>query len=242
MGAKILIIEDDAEFLDSLRTHLEESGYTISTEADGEKGIQRALSEHFDLIISDLGLPKQSGFDVCREVRFNNNNVPILILSAQSDVFDKVIGLEIGADDYLTKPFHHRELKARIDALLRRATRSAAHNSNGKDNLIFKGLVIDRERMKVSRDGEPISLTATEYRALETLAQSPGRVFSREELRDQVWGYAASSFDQTVTTTFHRLRHKLEKDPSNPEYIFAVRGVGYRFADESGGEQEKKRN
>ena len=242
MSAHILIIEDDVEFLDSLRTHLESLGHKVGVETDGGKGINRALAEHFDLIISDLGLPTQSGFDVCREVRFHNNNVPILILSANTDVFDKVIGLEIGADDFLTKPFHHRELSARIDALLRRANRANAINRKEKQEIRFKDLVIDRERMKVTRGSDLIPLSATEFRALEVLAANPGKVFSRDELRDQVWGYAASSFDQTVTTTFHRLRHKLEKDPSSPEYIFAVRGIGYRFADvgENAENQEKR--
>ena len=231
MAAHILIIEDDLELIASIRSHLEPLGFRLTAESDGEKGIARALDEHFELIISDINLPTRNGFDVCREVRYHHNNVPILILSAHNDVFDRVVGLEIGADDYLVKPFHLRELTARIEALLRRANRAAEENRKQSGKIVFQDLEIDRERMQVTRGGELIALSATEYRVLETLAQSPGKVFSREELRDQVWGYAASSFEHTVTTTLHRLRAKLEPDPAEPRYIFSVRGVGYKFAE-----------
>ena len=144
---------------------------------------------------------------------------------------DRIIGLEIGADDYLVKPFNVRELAARIDALLRRAHRAAIDRKGSDEVLVFDNLSIDRTRMKVTRDGEVIALSATEYRVLETLAMSPGRVFSRDELRELVWGYSATSFDHTITTTLHRLRSKLEKDPANPRYIQSVRGIGYRFVE-----------
>ncbi len=231
MSARLLIIEDDLELLQQLRAELLPLGYDVESASDGETGLTKALSDSFDLIIADVKLPMRSGFEICREVRFNRRNVPILILSAQSDVLDKVIGLEIGADDYLVKPFHARELTARIDALLRRAKRSATSASPSEESLTFGDLTIDRPRMKVTRAGETISLSATEYRVLETLALQPGKVFSRNELRDAVWGYAASSFEHTVTTTLHRLRSKIETDPSHPVFIHSVRGVGYRFVE-----------
>lgn len=232
MGARVLIIDDDKDLLSTLRAQLRPLGYDVETAEDGEKGLARALAEDFDIIIVDVMMPNRGGFDVCREIRFHKNNVPLLILSGQNDVMDRVVGLEIGADDYLMKPFHMRELTARVDALLRRANRAAeAVVDEAPQNIDFGSLQIDRLRMKVTREGEVVPLTATEYRLLEVLASEPGRVFTRDELRDAVWGYAASSFEHTVTTTLHRLRSKIEKDAQNPKFIISVRGVGYRFAE-----------
>ena len=231
METRLLLIDDDADLLKTLTLHFRELGFEIDTASDGESGLAKALSGQYDLIVADLKLPGRSGYDICREIRYHKNNVPVLILSAQSEVMDRIIGLEIGADDYLVKPFNVRELAARIDALLRRAHRAAIDRKGSDEVLVFDNLSIDRTRMKVTRDGEVIALSATEYRVLETLAMSPGRVFSRDELRELVWGYSATSFDHTITTTLHRLRSKLEKDPANPRYIQSVRGIGYRFVE-----------
>lgn len=233
MDSRLLLIDDDLDLLAALRSHLEPLGYKIETCSDGKAGLAKALNEQYDLIVADVKLPGLSGFDICREIRFNRSNVPLLILSAQNDVMDRVVGLEIGADDYLIKPFNVRELTARIDALIRRATRAAAEAIVEDEQLVFDTLTIDRSRMRVTKGDEVLALSATEYRVLETLALHPGRVFSRDQLRDAVWGYSASSFEHTVTTTLHRLRSKIEDNPSEPRFIISVRGVGYRFVERS---------
>lgn len=233
MDATLLIIDDDQDLLDTVRSQLTALGYQVETSSSGKEGLEKGLRGDYDLIICDLRLPGMSGYDICREIRYQKNNIPILMLSAQSEVVDKVIALEIGADDYLTKPFAIRELSARIDALLRRAYRALEKQNEDKDSISIGELHIDRTRMKVLVRGELVSLSATEYKLLEHLALHPGKVFSREDLRDAVWGYAASSFEHTVTTTLHRLRNRVEADPSNPRYILSVRGVGYRFVEPS---------
>lgn len=231
MGPNLLLIDDDENLLRTLGSRLSEAGFQVETCNNGEQGFHRAMSDDFDLVIADLKMPGRSGFDICREVRYNKISVPFLILSGQDDVMNKIIGLEIGADDYLTKPFDVRELVARIEALLRRANRAAREKTLEKKIIVHKDLSIDRTRLKVMRGQETIALSPTEFRVLEVLAAEPGRVFSRDELRDAVWQYSASSFDHTITTTLHRLRAKIEPNPANPTYIHSVRGIGYRFAE-----------
>ena len=232
MGPKLLIIDDDIDLLHSLHSNLTSMGYEVITESNGEAGLQKAVADTYDVIISDVVMPGRSGLEICRELRSNRNCVPILFLSGQDDIVDRVVGLEVGADDYLIKPFHIRELTARVDALLRRVERIQLAVSQTDDQLVLvRGeLVIDRPRMKVTQKNELLSLTATEYRLLEALALRPGKVLSRDDLNELVWGYATSSYDHTITTTMNRLRSKLEPNPRQPLYIKAVRGVGYRFA------------
>lgn len=233
MSGKVLIIDDDRDLCHSLQIELQNHGFQVDSAESGELGLEKARKLKYDLIVLDVGLPDRGGFEVCRELRAGGDEVPVLILSARSSLLDKVVGLEIGADDYLEKPFHVRELVARLQALLRRSRKTSRESQTSDTLLTFGTLSIDRARMRVMRGDTLVQLSSTEFKLLETLALSPGVVFSREQLRQLVWGYTASSFDHTITTTFHRLRSKLEPIPSQPTYIFAVRGVGYRFVERS---------
>lgn len=231
MGARLLLIDDDRDLLTSVRAQLTELGYSVDTASNGEEGLTMALDQHYQLIMSDVMMPGRNGFDVCREIRFHGSAVPFLFLTGQGDVLDRVVGLEIGADDYLVKPFHPRELIARVEALLRRANRPADSGEPKGQLVTFGPLTIDHERMKVSLNGEEIHLTPNEFRLLEMFLSSPGRVFSRDDIRNGVWGYSNASYDQTVTTAINRLRQKIEPAGSKVQFIHAVRGVGYRFAE-----------
>jgi len=230
---KILVIEDDEEIIELIEINVEHLDYELDTAVDGEKGLKMAKSGHYDLIILDLMLPKLDGMEICKRLRSENDNTPILMLSAKSEEFDKVLGLELGADDYLTKPFSIRELLARIKANLRRVEVDKKDNA-GKampEDLTIGELSIEPGKHKVTISGESVSVTPKEFELLYLFAANPGKAFSREELLEQVWGYQFEGYDHTVNSHINRLRNKIEKDPSDPTYLKTVWGVGYRFVE-----------
>lgn len=233
----ILIVEDNKDLLNLLKINLGDQGYEIFTARDGLSALDMYHNQHPDLIILDIMLPKMDGLDVCKSIRKENPAIPILMLTAKAEEVDKVLGLEIGADDYMTKPFSIRELLARIKAIFRRM-----HvNSNGDEHqdvvLEFDDLVLDTSKRKVILAGETIELTSKEYDLLHLFFSNPGKAYSREELLDTVWGYSYEGYSHTVNSHINRLRSKIEDDASNPHYIRTVWGVGYRFAD-----SEEKKN
>ncbi len=228
----ILIIEDDADIARLLELHLRDVGHDVYVAKDGATGLKHALAHAYDLIILDLMLPGMEGLEVCRNVRTKPNYTPILMLTAKSTELDRVLGLEIGADDYLTKPFSIRELLARVKALFRRMEALEAHRDPGKQHMIQTGdLMIDVEKRKVTLCGKAIDLTAKEFDLLLQFAQHPGRVYTRSQLLDLVWGYAHAGYEHTVNSHINRLRAKIERDTSHPQYILTVWGIGYSFTE-----------
>lgn len=225
----VLIVEDEKNIVDILRFNLQRVGYQILESFDGEDGLQKAISENPDLILLDVMLPKMNGFDVCRSLRSHGNNVPVIILTAREEESDKVLGLEIGADDYITKPFSMRELVARVGANIRRTAMTVPAASVPMP--VAGNLSIDTDSHQVFRDGQSIDLTQREYELLTFLASHPNKVYSRISLMEQVWNYGYVGDDaRTVDVTVRRLREKIEKDPANPVYILTRRGAGYFFA------------
>jgi DNA-binding response OmpR family regulator len=225
----ILVIEDDPAVGQALVDGIGYEGYGVHWEDTGGGGVAYARDQSPGLIVLDVRLPDGSGFDFCREMRQLGLRQPILMLTVQSDPVDKVLGLEMGADDYLTKPYHLRELIARIRSLLRRAYGELA--STEADILYAGDLTIDRTRATVSREGKAISLTPTEFRLLVFLAQHPGQVFSRGQLIENVWGSDAEFYDdKTVSVHVRRLREKIEPEPGDPHIVLTVPGIGYRLA------------
>ncbi len=229
----VLIVEDEKSIVDIVRFNLEREGYAVKTAYDGEAGLNSAQEENPDLILLDVMLPKMIGFDVCRILREKGNNVPVIILTAREEEADKVLGLEIGADDYITKPFSMKELMARVKANIRRTSMQQATAAEPAGAAANGGLVINTESYQVSKRGKPIDLTQREYELLAFLAASPGKVYSRIDLMEQVWNYDYVGDDvRTVDVTVRRLREKIEDDPANPVLILTRRGVGYYFAGE----------
>lgn len=230
---KILVIEDDKEIIELIEINVEHLDYKIEKALDGEQGLQKAKNESYDLIILDLMLPKIDGLEVCKTLRSENINTPILMLTAKSEEFDKVLGLELGADDYLTKPFGIRELLARIKANLRRVEVDKKENVSKQDQQELKigALTIQPAKRKVMKAGETISLTPKEFELLHLFATNPGKAFSRNELLQEIWGYQFEGYDHTVNSHINRLRNKIETDPSEPVFLKTVWGVGYRFAE-----------
>ena len=229
----VLIVEDEKNIVDILRFNLMREGYRTIEAYDGEDGLNKARSEHPDLILLDVMLPKMIGFDVCRTLRQEGNNVPVIILTAREEETDKVLGLEIGADDYITKPFSMRELIARVGANIRRSAMiSAASASTAETAMPVSGdLSINTDSHQVFRAGKAIDLTQREYELLTFLASHPNKVYARADLMEQVWNYGYVGDDvRTVDVTVRRLREKIEKDPANPVYIQTRRGAGYYFA------------
>ena len=227
MLRKILVIDDDIGIANVIRDHADPAIYQIEYEPSGERGLKSALRKHFDLIVVDLGLPQMSGFDVCRELRAKKPLQAMIMLTSRAEEIDKLIGFELGLDDYVTKPFSVAELFARIHAIIQRSERI---DKIDESCLKFGALEIDLATKLAKRNGLVLQLTSREFELLAVLAKCPGKTFSREELMAEVWGYQASGFDPTVTTHLSRLRSKLEPDPSHPTYILTVFGVGYRFA------------
>jgi DNA-binding response OmpR family regulator len=226
----VLVIEDDADLGRLLEMHLVDAGCEVEWVKDGLSGDRTALRGGHDLIILDLMLPGKDGFDICRAVRAQHSRVPILILTARSSETDCVVGLELGADDYLTKPFSVRELLARVKALFRRADLNAAPDGGPPAERIRRGeLTIDPTTHSVSLADRGIELTPKEFDLLLHMARHPGRVFTRAQLLDEVWGYSHTGYEHTVNSHINRLRGKLEPDPSDPQWILTVWGVGYRF-------------
>ena len=233
MSETILVVEDELVLRETLAYNLEKQGYEVHTAEDGPTGVDLAHEVAPDLILLDIMLPGLDGFEVCRLVR-KEMNVPILMLTARTDEIDKIVGLEVGADDYLTKPFSMRELLARIKALLRRVrmTReevAAEVEDKAPHQLIFDNLVIDMDRREVFLDGESLDLRPKEYDLLLSLAENRGRALSREQLLENVWEWDYTGGSRTVDVHIRWLREKIEPDPGHPVRIITVRGVGYRF-------------
>lgn len=227
MNKKVLIVDDEKNIVDILRFNLNKDGFETIEAYDGEQGVEMALSQKPDLILLDIMLPKMDGFAVCRKIR-QTMNTPILMLTAKEEEVDKVLGLELGADDYITKPFSTRELMARVKANLRRMVLEDDTKTNGS-KLQYGTLVIDIDRYEVKRDNKVIELTLREFELVKFLALQPSQVYTRENLLEKVWGYEYYGDVRTVDVTVRRLREKLEKDPAEPEYIITKRGVGYFF-------------
>ncbi|MGC9522762.1 MAG: response regulator [Anaerolineae bacterium] len=229
----ILVVEDELVLRETLAYNLAKQGYRVATAADGYRAVELAEKERPDLVLLDVMLPGLDGFEVCRVLR-QAYNAPIIMLTARDDEIDKIVGLEVGADDYLTKPFSMRELLARIKAQLRRVRllreefADQAEQAAGQE-LRFGDLVIDPDRREVSLGGKPLSLKPMEYELLTYLAQNKGRVLSRDQLLEQVWGWDYTGGSRTVDVHVRWLRKKIEEDPANPTRIVTVRGIGYRF-------------
>jgi DNA-binding response OmpR family regulator len=233
MTHRVLIIEDDPDIARLVRMHLNDIDCQADIIGDGREGVSRFNQGHYDLVVLDLMLPGMDGLAVCREIRRAEGYVPILMLTAKSSELDRVLGLEMGADDYLTKPFSVLELQARIKALFRRTEALTTRWTNPPEQaLIDRGdIVIDVTRHQVKVRGEPVELTAREFDLLLHFASHPGSVYSRIQLLDSVWGYNHEGYEHTVNTHINRLRTKIEADPANPRYILTVWGVGYKFAE-----------
>lgn len=226
MAKNILIIEDEKPISEIVKFNLEKEGYTVLVAYDGEEGLHKAITSYPDLVLLDVMLPKLDGFQVCRKIR-ETSTVPILMLTAKEEEVDKVLGLEMGADDYITKPFGMRELLARVKANLRRNENSGSNNLEGV--LSTGGLTIDFSKYEVRKDKNVIELTSREFELLKFLAVQAEQVFTREQLLKQVWGYEYYGDIRTVDVTVRRLREKVEDNSANPEYIMTKRGVGYYF-------------
>ena len=229
----VLIVEDEKNIVDILRFNLERKGYRTLEAYDGEEGLRKARSEKPDLILLDIMLPKMIGFDVCAALRKDGDNVPILLLTAREEEDDKVRGLEIGADDYITKPFSMREVIARVEANIRRTAMSVPAGAAAADSAmpVAGDLAINTDSHQVFRAGKAIDLTQREYELLTFLASHPNKVYSRVDLMEQVWNYGYVGDDvRTVDVTVRRLREKIETDPANPVFILTRRGAGYYFS------------
>ena len=227
IAKRILIIEDEASISDIIKFNLIKEGYQVETAYDGQEGLRKAL-ENPDLILLDVMLPLMDGFQVCKKVR-ETSNTPILMLTAKEEEVDKVLGLELGADDYITKPFGMRELIARIKANIRRSDFMEDKLNAPADVQTFGNLEIDMNRYEVRKNGTALDLTLREFELLKYLAEHEDKVFSREQLLEEVWGYEYYGDIRTVDVTVRRLREKLEDDPSEPRYIMTKRGIGYHF-------------
>ena len=232
VGSKVLVVEDDRTLLEVLQYNLTKEGYDVLTASDGAKGLETARSNKPDLVILDVMLPKIDGYEVCRILR-KEMTVPILILTARSEETDRVVGLEVGADDYVTKPFSMRELMARVRAMLRRTEmmKKEVVSASGAPSSSLKigDFEIDTARHRISRGGIALELSRMEFALLDFLARNEGQVFSRDHLLEKVWGYDFSGDTRTVDVHVSWLRRKIEADPAHPEHLLTVRGVGYKF-------------
>jgi len=233
MNKKVLLIEDDPIIADLLEIHLKDLDLKLESADDGESGLEKAINNDYELVILDLMLPKMDGLDVCKGIREKKKSMPILMLSARAEEFDKILGLELGADDYMTKPFSIRELLARIKSIIRRVKvlKEGDPDNAPKKELKFDTLFIDLNKRKVILDGDVIELTAKEFDLLALFALNPGRAYSRENLLNIVWGYQFTGYEHTVNSHINRLRAKIEQDPSQPRFIKTVWGVGYKFVE-----------
>ncbi|MGB1236563.1 MAG: winged helix-turn-helix domain-containing protein [Pseudomonadales bacterium] len=226
---RILIVEDQTEIAQLLQLHLGDLGAKVTHVDDGNRGLQLAQSCEWDLLILDIQLPGASGLDICRAVRRDQRYVPILLLTCRSSELDRVLGLDIGADDYMTKPFSVMELIARVKALFRRMSALQQVSPQVVQALRLGSLCIDSTLHRVTLDGNAVELTAREFDLLRYFAEHPGRVFRRSELLDSVWGYGHEGYEHTVNSHINRLRAKIERDPNNPQIVVTVWGVGYKL-------------
>ena len=226
---KVLLVEDEEGLILTLTDRLRSEGFEVVSAKDGEAGLEAAVSQSFDLILLDVMLPKKNGYDVCRDLRQRGTTTPVLMLTAKGETIDKVLGLKLGADDYLTKPFEVIELLARIEALLRRSpTKSNGHSAAA---FRFGDVAIDFKRATVTKRDCPIELSAMEFKLLQYLIENRGTLHSRDHLLDQVWGYDAMPSTRTVDVHIAWLRQKLEENPKRPRFIQTVHGMGYKFAE-----------
>lgn len=232
MSRRILVVEDDPEIAQLVALHLRDLGCEVEPVPDGRTALSRLSSGSWDLVVLDLMLPDLDGLEVCKAIRARGDYLPVLMLTARTSELDRVLGLELGADDYLTKPFSVRELVARVKALFRRvdALGRPRRPEPGEAVEAF-GLVLDPEKRRVTVRGRTVHLTAKEFDLLHLLARHPGRVYSRAQLLDRVWGYGHDGYEHTVNAHINRLRAKLEEDPTHPRYVLTVWGVGYKFPD-----------
>jgi len=228
---RVLIVEDDPKIVELIDIHLSDLGLEVQSASDGISGLEKALNNTYALIILDLMLPQMKGLEVCRRIKENDKYTPILMLTAKSEEIDKVLGLEVGADDYITKPFGIREFVARVKAIIRRVDldKEKIQNKDNESRLEFKDFVIDLEKHTVVLHDQRIELTAKEFELLRLFASHPGNTYSRERLLNLVWGYQYEGYEHTVSSHINRLRNKIEKDPANPQMIKTLWGVGYRF-------------
>jgi len=232
MKKEVLVIEDDPDIVELLRIHLEDLDCHVTAALTGSKGLELAEKEKYGLIILDLMLPEIDGMEICRLIRAQKVYTPILMLTAKSEAIDKIIGLETGADDYMTKPFNVREFISRVKAIFRRVNMITEETKQPQKIIEFKDLTINLEKRKVKRGEEKMSLTPKEFDLLVLMASHPGRSYNREELLNLVWGYEFSGYEHTVNSHINRLRAKVEPDVNNPQFILTTWGIGYRFNDE----------
>jgi DNA-binding response OmpR family regulator len=230
--AKILVIEDEPGIAFSLEVDLETEGYEVEVVGDGAEAVPRALAQAFDLILLDVMLPNKDGFEVCRELRHHGLKTPIILLTAKTHEAEKILGLDVGADDYVTKPFSPRELRARIRALLRRAQQGAGEQEAGEGGAEvhrFGPCELDLGRFELRRNGQCVDTTTTELKLLAAFVRNRGRLLTRERLLDEVWGTAIAVTDRVIDNHVVALRKKIEDEPSTPRFLISVRGLGYRF-------------
>lgn len=228
---RILVIEDDTDIARLLEIHLSDIAFEVDIATNGVDGLNRAMNTSYNMIVLDLMLPGMDGLDICRRLRGQKIHTPILMLTARSSELDRVLGLELGADDYLTKPFSVKELQARVKAILRRIELDTQGSGSEKSLIVHNRLQIDTEKREVLVDNKTVNLTAREYDLLLHFARNPGRVYSRAQLLDQVWGYGHDGYEHTVNSHINRLRKKIEQNPEQSEYIQTVWGVGYKLAE-----------
>lgn len=229
---EVIIIEDEKDIAELIQIHLQDMGCKVIRFVDGQAGYEYAVTHPFDLLVLDINLPGMNGFDICRKLRTEKIKSPILMLTARTEEIDKVLGLETGADDYVTKPFSIREFLARVKAIFRRVEIDKEELIEEQSQIVYKSLSIDRKKRKVSLKDKRLDLTPKEYELLLLLASNPGITYDRKELLKLVWGYDFEGYEHTVNSHINRLRAKLEADPNTPMYILTTWGVGYRFNDQ----------
>ena len=233
MEKNVLLIEDDEDLCSLLELHLKDLGIHLDIANEGDKGLELALKKDYELVLLDVMLPGLDGFEICKTLREKKKRLPILMLTAKSEELDKVLGLELGADDYLTKPFSVRELMARVKSILRRVKAFEDGKPNNNDEIYELGeLKVNVAKRRVRLRDKKVELTAKEFELLKLFISNPGKAFTRENLLNIVWGYQFSGYEHTVNSHINRLRAKIEDDPSNPRYIKTVWGIGYKFVDE----------
>jgi DNA-binding response OmpR family regulator len=228
---RILLVDDEQPIQTLLSFPLQRDGYEVVQASDGREALARFSEQQFDLVVLDLMLPRMDGLEVCKRLRASGSTVPIIMLTAKSEEIDKVLGLELGADDYITKPFSMREFRSRVKAALRRAG-MVQPEADDEQPIEIRGLRIDPTKRTVVREGDTVATTFVEFEILTALARTPGRVFTRDMLLSRVWGDSAYRDPRTIDVHIRHLREKIEADPKEPEYLFTVRGVGYRFRDD----------